>query len=265
MLGARFLIGRAAAGLRSQGGERVLTLDDKSDVFTRAVVLALGVSYRRIGIESLEGLVGRGVYYGSGVTEAPGMVDEVVYVVGGANSAGQAALHLSRFAARVTILVRGSSLAEMSEYLVRDLNARDNIDVRLNTVVVDGRGDDRLRGLMIRDTASDRTEEVSAAAVFIMIGASPRTDWLPAEIQRDERGYILTGDSVPEPARRRAPALLETSVPGVFAVGDVRAGSMKRVAAAVGEGSSAIRLVHEYLASREPRTSAVAEATRSVR
>lgn len=262
ILGAQFLIGRTAAGLRSEPDAHVLVLDDDSEVRTRAIVLATGVSYRRIGIESLEALVGRGVFYGAGVTEAPGMADEEVYVVGGANSAGQAALYLSRFAAKVTILVRGSSLAEMSEYLVRDLNARDNIDVRLNTVVVDGRGDDRLRGLLIRDTASDRTEEVSAAAVFIMIGASPRTDWLPAEIQRDERGYIVTGDAASASAARRPPALLETSVLGVFAVGDVRAGSMKRVAAAAGEGSTAIRLVHEYLASVE--TSA-AEAAGSVR
>jgi len=203
ILGARFLIGRAAADLRSEPHAHLLVLDDGAKIRSRAIVLATGVSYRRIGIDSLEALVGRGVFYGAGVTEAPGMADEDVYVVGGANSAGQAALYLSRFAAKVTILVRGSSVAEMSEYLVRDLNARDNIAVQLHTVVVDGRGDDRLRRLVLRDTATDQTEEVSAAAVFIMIGASPRTAWLPAEIERDDRGYVLT----PETPSRLPPVM----------------------------------------------------------
>jgi thioredoxin reductase (NADPH) len=177
------------------------------------------------------------------------MVDEDVYVVGGANSAREAALHLSRFAARVTILVREASLTAMSDYLIREIKARDNIVFRLNTVVTDGRGDYRVRSLTIRDTAADRTEEVSATAVFVMIGASPRTGWLPPDVQRDDRGYILTGDSVPvELEDGRPNEALQTSVPGVFAVGDVRAGSMKRVAAAVGEGSTAIKMVHDYLA-----------------
>ena len=261
LLGARFLIGRAATGLRAEQGERVLVLDDGSEVFSRAIIVAVGVSYRRIGIDSLEALVGRGVYYGSGVTEAPGMADEEVYVVGGANSAGQAALYLSRFAAKVTILVRGSSLTEMSDYLIRDIERRNNIAVRLNTVVVDVRGDDRLRMLTIHDAATDRPEDVPATAVFIMIGASPKTHWLPAEIQRDDRGYILTGDSLSTVPRRHGPERpLESSMPGVFAVGDVRAGSMKRVASAVGEGSSVIRLVHAYLAD----TTTVERQTRSV-
>lgn len=250
MLGARFLIGRAASGLRAGPDAHVLVLDDGSEVRSRAIVLAAGVRYRRIGIESIEAFVGRGAFYGAGVTEAPGMAGEEVYVVGGANSAAQAALYLGRFAARVMILVRGSSLTEMSDYLIRDIGARDNIAVRLNTVVTDGSGDYRLRSLTIRDTAADRTEEVAATAIFIMIGASPRTDWLPPDIRRDDRGYILTGDSVRgELGYGRPNANLQTSIPGVFAVGDVRAGSLKRVAAAVGEGSTAIRMVHEYLAS----------------
>jgi len=249
LLGARFVIGRAATGLGGERGKRVLALDDGSEVVSRAIILAVGVSYRRIGLESLEALVGRGVYYGSGVTEAPGMADEEVYVVGGANSAGQAALYLSRFAARVTMLVRGSSLAEMSDYLVRDIERRTNIAVRLDTVVVAAHGDDRLRMLTIRDVATDRTEEVPATAVFIMIGASPKTGWLPAELERDARGYILTGDSLSAESARDGPAPpLESSMPGVFAVGDVRAGSMKRVASAVGEGSSVVQLVHAHLA-----------------
>lgn len=189
------------------------------------------------------------------------MADEEVYVVGGANSAGQAALYLSRFAARVTMLVRGSSLTEMSDYLIRDIERRNNIAVRLNTVVVDAGGDHRLRSLTIHDAATDRTEDVPATAVFIMIGASPKTGWLPAAIQRDERGYILTGNGLSaEPGRHGTERPLESSMPGVFAVGDVRAGSMKRVASAVGEGSSVVRLVHAYLAG----TTAGERQTRSV-
>jgi thioredoxin reductase (NADPH) len=238
----------------------VVVLDDGSEVRSRAIVLAMGVAYRRIGIESVEAFVGRGVFYGAGVTEAPGMTGEEVYVVGGANSAGQAAVHLSRFADRVTILVRGSSLSEMSDYLVRDLDARDNIDVRLSTVVVEARGDNRLRRLVLRDSANDRTEEVPATGVFIMIGASPRTEWLPANVARDERGYVLTGTSIPEHVQGGPAASLETSVPGVLAVGDVRAGSMKRVAAAVGEGSTAVRLVHDYLAAGDARSATAPSA-----
>lgn len=252
ILGARFLIGRTATGLRVGREAHVLLLDDGSEIRSRTIVVATGVSYRSIGIDSLEALVGRGVFYGAGVSEAPGMAGEEVYVVGGANSAGQAAVYLSRFAARVTILVRGPSLTEMSEYLVRDLDARDNVEIRLNTVVAEGRGDYRLRSLVLRDTASGRTEEVPATAVFILIGASPRTGWLPADVARDDRGFILTGDAVPvASAEGHPPAQLETSIPGVFAVGDVHAGSMKRVAAAVGEGSTAIRQVHDHLDRRE--------------
>jgi thioredoxin reductase (NADPH) len=252
ILGARFLIGRTATGLRVGREAHELLLDDGSEIRSRSIVVATGVSYRRIGIDSLEALVGRGVFYGAGVSEAPGMAGEEVYVVGGANSAGQAAVYLSRFAGRVTILVRGPSLTEMSEYLVRDLDARDNVEIRLNTVVVEGRGDYRLRSLVLRDTTSERTEEVPATAVFILIGASPRTSWLPADVARDDRGFILTGDAVPvASAEDHPPAQLETSIPGVFAVGDVRAGSMKRVAAAVGEGSTAIRQVHDHLDRQE--------------
>jgi thioredoxin reductase (NADPH) len=265
ILGARFHIGRTATGLRAGSEAHVLVLDDGSEVRSRAIVLASGVSYRRIGIDSLEALVGRGVFYGAGVTEAPGMTGEDVYVIGGANSAGQAALYLSRFAARVTILVRGSSLTEMSDYLIRDIEARDNVVVRLNTVIVDGTGDDRLRTLTLRDSATERTEEASAGAVFIMIGASPRTGWLPPELQRDDRGYILTGESVGGSAGGDPNPQFQTSVPGVFAVGDVRAGSMKRVAAAAGEGSSAIRLVHEYLAGRDAHPAAVTASTSPIR
>jgi thioredoxin reductase (NADPH) len=249
-LGAQSVIGRAATGLRLEPDAFTLELDDGSAIRSRAVILACGVSYRRIGIESLEAFVGRGVFYGAGVTEAPAMANEPVYVVGGANSAGQAALYLSRFAKQVTILVRGPVLEEMSEYLVREIGVRDNIAVRVNTVIAEAHGDSRLRMVTIRDTASGQAEDVPATAVFIMIGAAPRTDWLPPDISRDAKGFILTGDDAVSAAGGSTRAALETSVSGVFAVGDVRHGSMKRVAAAVGEGSTAVRFVHEYLARR---------------
>ena len=234
-----------------RGHERTLTLSDGSEVFARAVIIAAGVEYRRLEIPALERLVGVGVFYGAAGVAAPAMVGEEVYVVGGANSAGQAALHLSRFAARVTLLVRGESLATgMSDYLVSQLQATPNIQVRLRTRVVDGRGEDRLEALILEDVGTGQREEVAAAAVFVLIGAEPRTEWLHDVIQRDNRGYIRTGRDVPPEAwpLARPPLPFETSVPGVFAVGDARHGSVKRVAGAVGEGSVAVGSVHQYLA-----------------
>jgi thioredoxin reductase (NADPH) len=220
----------------------------KAEVRSRAVVLATGVSYRRIGIESVDALVGRGVFYGAATTEAPAMRGEEVFVVGGANSAGQAALYISRFAAKVTLLVRGSSLADgMSDYLVREIEASPNIAVRLNREIVGARGDQRLRSLTLRDRILGSTEEVPAMAVFILIGATPRTAWLPPEIERDERGFIPTGSRLSSTSPGARQFAFGTSLPGVFAVGDVRAGAAQRVASAVGEGSVAIREVHEYL------------------
>jgi thioredoxin reductase (NADPH) len=217
-------------------------------VRSRAVVLATGVSYRRIGIESVDAFVGRGVFYGAATTEAPAMRGEEVFVVGGANSAGQAALYISRFAAKVTVLVRGSSLADgMSDYLVREIVATPNVAVRLNSEVTGARGDQRLRSLTLRDRILGSTEEVPATAVFILIGATPRTAWLPPELERDERGFILTGSRLSSTSHDAKPFAFETSLPGVFAVGDVRAGAAQRIASAVGEGSVAIRDVHEYL------------------
>jgi thioredoxin reductase (NADPH) len=209
----------------------------------------MGVSYRRIGIESVDAFVGRGVFYGAATTEAPAMRGEEVFVVGGANSAGQAALHLSRFAAKVTVLVRGSSLAQgMSDYLVREIEASENIAVRLNHEVAGARGDQRLRSLTLRDRLLGSTDEVPAAAVFVLIGAAPRTAWLPPELERDERGFIRTGSSLSSTSLDGTRFAFGTSIPGVFAAGDVRAGAAQRVASAVGEGSVAIRDVHEYLA-----------------
>jgi thioredoxin reductase (NADPH) len=262
--GAQFLLARRVIDLRADGDVRILILEEafgadprrplvrvpaKAEVRSRAVVLATGVSYRRIGIESVDALIGRGVFYGAATTEAPAMQGEDVFVVGGANSAGQAALYLGRFAAKVTVLIRGSSLAEgMSDYLVREIEASPNITVRLNCEVMGARGDRRLRSLMLRNRVGDATEEAAAVAVFILIGAEPKTAWLPPELERDERGFILTGSRISSPRPDAGQFAFGTSLPGVFAVGDVRAGSAQRVASAVGEGSVAIRDVHEYLA-----------------
>ncbi|MGE5433471.1 MAG: FAD-dependent oxidoreductase [Candidatus Doudnabacteria bacterium] len=261
--GAQFLIARKVIDLRVEGDARILTLEEvvgvdshrtqprvpaRSKVRSRAVVLATGVSYRRLGIESVDGFVGRGIFYGAATTEATAMRGEEVYVVGGANSAGQAALHLSRFAAKVTVLVRGSSLAErMSDYLVREIDASPNIAVRLNHEVAGARGDQRLRSLVLRDRLLGATEEVPAMAAFILIGAAPRTGWLPPALERDEHGFILTGSRLSPASPDAGQFAFGTSLPGVFAVGDVRAGAAQRVASAVGEGSVAIRDVHEYL------------------
>jgi thioredoxin reductase (NADPH) len=262
-LGAQFLIARKVIDLRADGDVRILALEEafgvdptrplprvpaKSEVRSRAVVLATGVSYRRIGIESVDAFIGRGVFYGAATTEAPAMRGEEVYVVGGANSAGQAALHISRFAAKVTVLVRGSSLAAgMSDYLVRAIEASPNVTVRLNREIAGARGDQRLRALILRDRILGSTEDVPAIAVFILIGAEPRTAWLPIELERDEGGFILTGSRSSSTSPDSEQYAFGTSLPGVFAVGDVRAGAAQRIASAVGEGSVVIRDVHEYL------------------
>jgi thioredoxin reductase (NADPH) len=281
-------------------------------------VLAAGVAYRRLGTEKLEALVGRGIFYGAPITEARGLGGQHVVVIGGGNSSGQASIYLSRYASRVTLVVRGAALDEMSEYLIREIDSRPNIHVRMGTELADAVGERRLRAVVLRERETGTEEEVACSAAFVLIGAMPRTDWLPPEIERDERGYVATGDAVTKmtevaspadsgaqtadstagakaadsnagaqsadstagakaadsgassvdsgagakpadsgaqtadstagaPAPRRA-AAFETSMPGVFAVGDVRLGSIKRVAGAVGEGSTAIRMVHEYLA-----------------
>jgi thioredoxin reductase (NADPH) len=224
-------------------------------VRSRAVVIATGVSYRRLGIPSIEALTGVGVFYGAAASEARAMKDRPVFVVGGANSAGQAAVHLAGYATTVTMLVRGNSLADsMSKYLIREITSTSNIEVRHHTVVTGGGGTSFLESLTIHDEVSGVTETVPAAALFVLIGAEPRTQWLPAEIRRDRWGFVQTGADLIAAGRAadawslpRPPMLLESSLPGVFAVGDVRSGSVKRVASAVGEGSVAIRLIHDYL------------------
>ena len=243
--GADFLIGRTAEGIRAQGEERIVVLDDTSEVRARAIIIAAGVSYRRIGIGSVEALVGRGVFYGSGSSEARAMAGERVAVVGGANSAGTAAIHLARYAEHVTLLARGASIADtMSEYLIRELESSSNVEIRTSTEIVDARGDGRLRGLVLRNNGTGAIEEIPATAAFILIGAAPNTEWLPSEIARDERGYVLTGRDCPGVVGDARS--LETTMSGVFAAGDLRHASLKRVAAAVGEGSTAVRQVHEY-------------------
>jgi thioredoxin reductase (NADPH) len=255
LFGASFRIARQATGLRRDGDELAVALSDGTEVAGRAVILATGVSYRRLDVPSLEDLVGQGVFYGAAASEAQSMEGQEVYVVGGANSAGQAAVHLSKYASRVTILVRGRSLSSsMSDYLVKEIEAAQNIDVRFNIRVADGGGEGRLERLVLKDSASDLTETVPANALFVLIGAEPHTEWLPEEILRDERGFVVTGHDLLRnggPPQGwplgRLPLHMETSMPGVFAAGDVRYGSVKRVASAVGAGAIAIQSVHEHL------------------
>jgi thioredoxin reductase (NADPH) len=234
VFGATFLLTREVTGIRTTDGGFVVTLDGGVEVETASVVLGMGVSYRRLGIPRLEELEGSGVFYGSSPSEARQFTGGSVYVVGGANSAGQAAVHLSRYAGDVTLLVRGQSLsASMSQYLIEEIEGKENINVMLSTEVVDVGGDERLERVVLR--TGDAVSEGPADGLFILIGAEPRTEWLPDEIERDERGFVLTG------------ADYGTTVPGVFAIGDVRAGSVKRVASAVGEGSVVIQHVHRFL------------------
>ncbi len=257
MLRADFVYGQRAVGLHAVGPHQVTTLSNGSEVTSRAVILATGVRYRRLGVPRLEALTGAGVFYGAATSEALAMKDQQVYVVGGANSAGQAAIHLASYASHVTMLVRGSSLAAtMSDYLIQEIKAAPNVTVRLGMEVVDGHGEGRLVSLTLRDRRSGASETVPAAALFVLIGAEPHTGWLPQAVLRDRWGFVVTGADLlqeggPPPGwtLERPPMPFESSVPGVFAVGDVRHGSVKRVAAAVGEGSVAVRLVHQYLNS----------------
>jgi thioredoxin reductase (NADPH) len=250
LFGAEFAFTQQAIQLRPRGDQRLIDLSEEGTAVARAVIIAAGVTYRRLGIPALDRLVGMGVFYGAAGAEAPAMAGEEVYVVGGANSAGQAALHLARFAARVTLLVRGDSLAAgMSDYLITQLRATPNVEVRLHTRVIDGHGEAHLEALTVEEVRSGRREQVKATAVFVLIGAEPRSDWLREVLQLDDRGFVLTGRDLREPAwpLRRAPLPFETSVPGVFAVGDVRFGSVKRVAGAAGEGAVAVGSIHQYL------------------
>jgi thioredoxin reductase (NADPH) len=250
LLGARFNFLRSVTALRPEGDRFVLDVAGVGSVTSRAVVLALGVRYTRLGVDSLESLVGAGVFYGASGSEARAMAGEDVCVVGGANSAGQAALHLARYASTVTLVVRGDSLDKsMSQYLIEEIGATGTIVVRLGTRVVGGGGQGRLDHIIL-EAADGAQESLTTSAVFVLIGAHPHTDWLPAAIARDEHGFVLVGADAAASGSwplERPPLQLETSMPGVFAVGDVRRGSVKRVASAVGDGAVVVQLVHQFL------------------
>jgi thioredoxin reductase (NADPH) len=248
--GTRFFTGWDVTGLTpGEGNAPHVVHTEGGDVHARTVVLATGVTYRKLGVEPLEALLGRGVHYGSAMSVAREMEGGDVVVVGGGNSAGQAALHLARFARSVTIVIRRSGLEEtMSTYLIKEISYHHRITVRPRTEVVDGGGEGRLGWLTLRDSDGG-TEDVPAVGLFLLLGAEPRSEWLPDAVGRDALGYVLTGRDVPAEHWTDGvpPPSLCTTVPGIFAVGDIRAGSMKRVAAASGEGASVVPLVHAHL------------------
>ena len=250
VMGAEIVFVQSAVGLGASGCERLLQLADGSQARSRAVVIATGVTYRHLDVAGADELLGAGVFYGAAVTEAAAMEGQQAFVVGGANSAGQAAVHLARSASRVTLLVRGPSLSErMSAYLINELKRTSNISIWLNTVItrVEGRG--RLEAIWLKNSLTGRERSESADGLFMLIGADPHSDWLADTVERDSRGFLVTGSDVIHWPLQRPPLPQETSMPGVFAAGDVRQGSVKRVASAVGEGAAAILQVHRYLAT----------------
>ncbi|MET0714381.1 MAG: NAD(P)/FAD-dependent oxidoreductase, partial [Mycetocola sp.] len=247
VLGTTFVQMCQALAIRTDGDRLYVASSNCTELPTGVVVLAMGVSYRSLGIPALEELTGMGVFYGASASEAERFTGRSVFVVGGGNSAGQAAVHLARHARKVTILVRRAALAEtMSRYLIDEIEGQSNLDVRYRTEIVDGSGTGHLETLTLRDSVTGETETVSADAIFILIGARPHTEWLPPDVARDRYGFVVTGPN-PEWSLERPPFMFESSMPGVFAVGDVRSGSVKRVASAAGEGSVAIQQVHQYL------------------
>jgi thioredoxin reductase (NADPH) len=251
VFGARFLLTRPVEQLARDGQDFVAQVDQVGEVRARAVIISSGVSYQRLGLSNLEALNGKGVYYGTSVTAAQALSGLQVAVVGAGNSAGQAVLHLARYCESVHLLVRGPDLGRsMSAYLIHAIGAQPAVKVHLNTQLVDGGGDGKLEYVVLRDRATGQDEQLSLNSLFVMIGARPRTEWLPVEVQRDADGFLLTGaesaasdlwtlDRLPQP--------FETTVPGVFAIGDVRRGSVKRVASAVGEGSVVVSEIHQFL------------------
>ena len=253
--GAEVLTTREVVGLEVCGSARRVRFADGTFIDAHTVILATGVSYRRLGAPGLDDLTGRGCYYGSALTEAMACAGQDVYVVGGANSAGQAAVYLARYAKSVTILVRGSSLEKsMSYYLIRQIADIPNISIRTCTEVTEVCGEDHLEMLTLRNTATGDTEIVNAQLLFLFIGAQPLTDWLDGVVVRDRMGFVVAGPDLSPDGERprgwdldRMPYHLETSVPGVFVAGDARSESAKRVASAVGEGALAVMLVHRYL------------------
>ena len=252
LFGTTFVYMRQAESLSGEDGRYRLRLSDGAVLTARTIVITTGASYRRLDVPALEKLQGRGVFYGAGVSEAPAMRGRNVFVVGGGNSAGQAAMHLARWADQVTVLVRAESLTgSMSDYLIREISAAPNIDVSYGVEIVDGTGADHLETLVLEEKTSGTRRNVPADALFVLIGSQPQAQWLGDSVARDQWGFILTGADVLGGGSRwhldRAPLPLETSLPGVFAAGDVREGSIKRVASAVGEGAATIPLVHRHL------------------
>ena len=263
--GASFLFMHRATALARSEDRLSVSIEDGRRVSARAVILATGATYRRLDVPSLEILRGAGVFYGGPVSEAPALKGKDAYIAGGGNSAGQAALHLARYARRVTLVVRGSSLgAGMSHYLVQAVEATPNVQVRAGTTVVGGGGDGRLQQLVLRNSSGEE-DTVAADALFVLIGARPHSDWLPPEIARDAHGFLLTGADMDDrdwPLERK-PLSLETSMPGVLAAGDVRHASVKRVASAVGAGAIAVQLVHSLFADEPPHLRTPTESTAS--
>ncbi|HWD83588.1 MAG TPA: FAD-dependent oxidoreductase [Kribbella sp.] len=251
VFGAHFVLMRTVGKLERRDGRFRAVIDDVGEVTARAVVLATGVSYRRLDVASLERLVGNGVYYGASVSEAHGLQDRDACVVGGGNSAGQAVLHLARYCRHVLLVIRGADLsASMSQYLIDAIDAAGNVTVRASSEVVDGAGDGRLQQLTLRNRQTGAEENLPIDGLFVMIGAVPGTDWLPSEVARDKLGFVLTGSDAgvhPLWTEGRPPQPYETTLPGLFSIGDVRSGSVKRVASAVGEGSVVVSQIHTHL------------------
>ncbi|PYX69985.1 MAG: fused response regulator/thioredoxin-disulfide reductase [Acidobacteria bacterium] len=253
--GVEILAPQTVVNMRTEGSYRIIKLADDSEISCHALMIATGVQWRRLEAPGIDRLQGAGVYYGGGTTEALSCKGEIVYVVGGANSAGQAAMNFSKYAERVVILVRGESLSStMSQYLIDQIKETPNIQLWTHAAVAEVHGDTHLEEVSVLCSDTNKVERVPASSMFIFIGALPRTDWLGDAIERDDRGFILTGSDLMQGGERpkkwtldRDPFLLETNVPGVFAVGDVRHGSVKRVASGVGEGSVAVQFIHQYL------------------
>jgi thioredoxin reductase (NADPH) len=253
--GVEILSPLEVVGVRMEGSYRIIKLGDGNEISCHALMISTGVQWRKLEAEGIARLQGAGIYYGGGATEALSCEGEIVYVVGGANSAGQAAMNFAKYAERVVILVRGESLAStMSQYLIDQIKETPNIQIWAHASMVEAHGTTHLEEISVLCSDTGKTERVPATSMFIFIGALPRTDWLSGLVERDERGFILTGPDLIRDGQRpkgwaldRDPFLLETNVPGIFAVGDVRHGSVKRVASGVGEGSVAVQFIHQYL------------------
>jgi len=253
--GVEILSPQEAVGVRTEGSYRIIKLADGSEISCHTMMIASGVQWRRLDAPGVDKLQGAGIYYGGGATEALSCKDETVYIVGGANSAGQAAMNFARYAKSVIILVRGSSLAStISQYLIDQVKETPNIQIWAHASIAEVHGDSRLEEISVLCSDTNKVEQVKANSMFIFIGALPRTDWLGDLVERDARGFILTGPDLFIDGSRpkgwgldRDPFLLETNIPSIFAVGDVRHGSVKRVASGVGEGSVAVQFIHQYL------------------